>query len=43
MSGKGDAYRPVDRAKYEENYARIFGDKAKPAKRLPAKKGRAKK
>jgi hypothetical protein len=27
MAGKGDRYRPVDRKKYEENYARIFGQK----------------
>ncbi len=25
MSGKGDTPRPVDKAKYEQNYDRIFG------------------
>jgi len=27
MSGKGDAYRPVDREKYESNWDRIFAKK----------------
>lgn len=27
MSGKGDAYRPVDREKYESNWDRIFANK----------------
>ena len=27
MSGKGDAYRPVDREKYESNWDRIFAIK----------------
>jgi len=25
QAGKGDAYRPVDKAKYDANYERIFG------------------
>jgi len=28
MAGKGDRPRPVDKAKYEANYDRIFGKKA---------------
>ena len=27
MSGKGDAYRPVDREKYGSNWDRIFANK----------------
>jgi hypothetical protein len=27
QAGKGSRYRPVDRAKWEENYERIFGKK----------------
>lgn len=27
QAGKGDTYRPVDQAKWEENYERIFGSK----------------
>ena len=36
MSGKGDAYRPVDREKYESNWDRIFANKQdrKPVKHL---------
>ena len=29
MSGKGDGYRPVDKAKFEANYDRIFGQERK--------------
>lgn len=25
MSGKGDAYRPVDKAKFDANFEKIFG------------------
>ena len=25
MAGKGDRYRPVNKTKWDENYARIFG------------------
>lgn len=27
MCGKGDTYRPVDRAKYDANFEKIFGEK----------------
>ena len=27
-SGKGDAYRPVDKKKYDETYVKVFGEKA---------------
>lgn len=26
-AGKGDSFRPVNKAKYDENYIRIFGEK----------------
>jgi hypothetical protein len=29
QAGKGDAYRPVDPKKWDENYERIFGKKKK--------------
>lgn len=43
--GKGSAYRPVNKAKYDANYERIFGKKdAKDGeskkKSRPSKKGR---
>jgi hypothetical protein len=30
-NGKGDRQRPCDKDKFDENYDRIFGKKAKPA------------
>lgn len=26
-AGKGDAYRPTDKKKYDKNYTKVFGEK----------------
>lgn len=43
MSGKGDAYRPVDREKYASNWDRIFAIKEDrdSVKHLPNQTGKA--
>ena len=40
-AGKGDAYRPVVRAKWDRNYKRIFGPRTRPPAR-PSKEPKAK-
>jgi hypothetical protein len=41
MSGKGDSYRPIDPAKWDEGWNRIFGKKKNasktPKKAVPSK------
>lgn len=39
QNGKGDKYRPVDRAKYEANYDAIFKKKTPTRKPKPKRKG----
>jgi len=42
MSGKGDAYRPVDREKYGSNWDRIFSNKQDRKPVLPSQSHRQK-
>jgi hypothetical protein len=38
-SGKGDWYRKVDKAKYDEGYERVFGKRPLPNEKKPPESG----